>query len=233
MSDSRPRKAIVIYTALLLIGLIFGAGLAYTLYQSQTSGLETQVSLLRNELVKAKAPQIPALVPVTLDPKTTALLLLDFTTGTCYRRASCNATLASVQTLLAKARGASVPILYTQQPVQALVNRTGETVIANDRRANKFYATELENWLRGKGIKTVAIAGVAANGAVLYTAFEATLRGFTVVVLGDGIASDNDYIQTYTLFQLLNQPGRSNPQNKPLASSAITLSSTNLISFGQ
>ncbi len=238
-SDSKQKKTTAVYFALLLIGLILGAGVTYTISQSQISGLETQVGQLRSdltggkaELEKAKAPRVPASVPVTLDPKTTALLLLDFRPANCYRRASCNATLPNVQGLLAKARSAGVAVLYTNVPVRELSNRTGDTVLTNDRGANKFYATELENWLKGKGIKTVIIGGVAANGAVLYTAFEAALRGFTVIVPTDAIASDNEYIQTYTLFQLLNQPGRSNPENKPLAPTAITLSSTTLITFG-
>ncbi len=227
-------RVVAVNLVLLLGGLVLGSGIASVLLQSRINALETQVSLLQSGLQNATASRVPALVPVTLDSKTTALLLLDFTTSSCYRRASCNATLPTVQTLLAKARAASVQILYTRLTgpiVQPLLNRTGETVITNDQAADKFYSTDLENWLRGKSIKTVVIAGVAANGAVLYTAFEATLRGFTVVVPADGIASDSNYIQNYTLFQLLNQPGRANAQNKPLAPSAITLSSASLISF--
>jgi nicotinamidase-related amidase len=105
-------------------------------------------------------------------------------------------------------------------------------VITNDKGADKFYGTELETWLKDRQVKTVVITGVATNGAVLYTAFAASLRGFTVVVASDGVASDNDYVQSYTLFQLLNQPGHANPENKPRAPNAVTLSTTALIRFG-
>jgi nicotinamidase-related amidase len=230
-SSKTQRRRSVIIIAALMIGLMVGAGAAYMI-------LQTQLSQLRNDLGTARrlsAPNLPAFVSVSLDPKSTALLLLDFTASNCYRRAPCNATLPNVQALLAKARTAKLPILFTalgRVPVTELSNRTGETVISNDRWADKFYGTELEAWLRDKQVKTVVIAGLAANGAVLYTAFSASLRGFTVVVVADGLVSDSEYIQTYTFFQLLNQPGRVNVDNKPLAPNAVTLSTVSLIQFG-
>jgi len=223
-STTRGRGFVI---AALLIGLMVGAGAAYMI-------LQTQLSQLRNDLATARrlsAPNLPAFVPVSLDPKSTALLLLDFSPNICYRRAPCNATLPNAQALLAKARAAKIPILYTRIPVAELSNRTGETVMMSDRGAVKFYTTELEAWLNDKQVKTVIIAGVAGNGAVLYTAFGASMRGFTTVVVADCVASDTDYIQTYTLFQLLNQPGRPNTENKPLVPGAVTLTTVSLIQF--
>jgi nicotinamidase-related amidase len=144
----------------------------------------------------------------------------------------CNVTLPNVQALLSKARSAGVPIVYTRIPVRELQNRTGEAIITNDRGPDKFYGTVLDTWINDKQAKTVVIAGILTNGAVLYTAFAAALRGYTVIVATDATVSDSEYIQTYTLFQLLNQPGRSNAENKPLAANAVTLSTVALIQFG-
>jgi nicotinamidase-related amidase len=223
-SSKRSGRLHAILVAVLIIGLLIGAGGAYLF-------LKTQLVELASQLEKAKAPSLPPLASVSLDTRSTVLLLLDFTPAICYRRASCNATLLNAQALLAKARSAGIPITYTRSPVVELSNRTGEVVIANDKGADKFYNTELDAWLRDKGSKTVVIAGIAANGAVLYSSFEAALRGYTVVVAADSVVSDSEFIQNYTLFQLLNQPGRSNPENKPLAPSAVTLSSVSLIRF--
>jgi nicotinamidase-related amidase len=143
----------------------------------------------------------------------------------------CNVTLPNVQALLSKARSAGVPIVYTRIPVRELQNRTGEAIITNDRGPDKFYGTVLDTWINDKQAKTVVIAGILTNGAVLYTAFAATLRGYKVVA-ADATVSDSEYIQTYTMFQMLNQPGRSNPENKPLAPNAVTLSTVPLIQFG-
>jgi nicotinamidase-related amidase len=63
---------------------------------------------------------------------------------------------------------------------------------------DKFLNTELENILRSKGVKTVAIVGSAAHGAVLYTAGAAAFRGFQVVVPVDGISADATYAEQYT-----------------------------------
>jgi nicotinamidase-related amidase len=75
------------------------------------------------------------------------------------------------------------------------------------------------------------IVGSATNGAVLYTTFEAGLRGYTVVIAEDGTSADSGFIQHYSLFQLLNEPGFSNPQNTPLKAGAVTLSKTSLVTF--
>ena len=211
--------------AFFMIGLIVGAARAYLIFQ-------TQLSQVTSELEKGRTPRLPTFTPVTLDSKSTVLLLLDFTPTICYRRSMCNATIPSVQALLSKARSAGVPVIYTKIPVRELSNRTGEPIITNDRGPDKFYGTILETWISDRQAKTIVIAGILTNGAVLYKAFAATLRGYTVVVAADATASDSEYIQTYALFQMLNQPGRSNAENKPLTPNAVTLGTVAQIQFG-
>jgi len=97
-------------------------------------------------------------------------------------------------------------------------------------RADKFYGTPLDDILKSKGIKTLVIVGTAANGAVLYTAFGANVRGYTVVVATDGISAD-PFPMFLTQYQLLNQPGFANPENTPLAENKVTLSRSDLITF--
>lgn len=226
-SSVTQRRSGVIIGAL-MIGLLMGAGAAFVILQMQLNQLTSQLASAR----RMSAPNLPAFVAVSLDPKSTALLLLDFTPNICYRRASCNATLPNVQALQAKARTAKIPILYTRMPVVELSNRTGETVMMSDSGAIKFYGTELDAWLKDKQVKTVIVAGISGNGAVLYTVYGLSIRGITTVVVADCVVSDSDYIQTYAFFQLLNQPGRSNTDNKPLAPSVVTLSTVSLIQFG-
>ena len=74
--------------------------------------------------------------------------------------------------------------------------------------------------------------GTAANGAVLYTAFGACARGLSVVVAEDGISSRDPFATYLARYQLLNQPGFVNAQNVPLQPKAVTLSRSDLISFG-
>jgi len=71
---------------------------------------------------------------------------------------------------------------------------------------DKFYNTDLEKILRDRGIKTVIIAGTAANGAVLHTATGAAMRGLKVIVPVDLMSADL-YAEQYTAWHLVNAPG--------------------------
>ena len=55
------------------------------------------------EWAGVQLPPVPELKPVTIDPKTTALLVLDFMKGNCGARPRCLATLPNVKKLLAAA----------------------------------------------------------------------------------------------------------------------------------
>ena len=57
------------------------------------------------------------------------------------------------------------------------------------------------------------------------------LRGYTVVVAQDGISAEPEFPITLTRWQLLNQPGFTNADNKPLAKGMVTLSTTDQITF--
>ena len=99
--------------------------------------------------------------------------------------------------------------------------------------SDKFFQTDLDGILKNAGVDTVIIVGTAANGAVLYTTFGATARGYTVVVAEDGISSTADFATFLTRWQVLNQPGFNNPENRPLEKGRVTLSRTDLITFKQ
>ncbi|OGA95921.1 MAG: hypothetical protein A3G27_14610 [Betaproteobacteria bacterium RIFCSPLOWO2_12_FULL_66_14] len=139
--------------------------------------------------------------------------------------------------MLNKARAASVPVIYstTVSPkgpapmLPSVAPRPGEPVVAT--RANKFLDTSLEELLKQRNARTLVIVGAAANGAVLYSSFHANAKGFTVVVAEDGISSGPAFDTFLARYQLLNQPGFSNPGNKPLEAQRVTLSRSDLISF--
>ncbi len=179
-------------------------------------------------------PTIPDSVAVTLDSKTTAYLILDITSVICTPRKTCVASLPALSLLLSKARAAQVPVVYSDTPTAGstllpqVAPAPGDPKVTG--RADKFFQTNLDDILKQKGIKTAVIVGCASNGAVLYTAFGANLRGYTVVVPEDGMSTDDAFAQFLTRYQLLNQPGFANAQNKPVAP-GVTLSRTDLITF--
>jgi nicotinamidase-related amidase len=166
-----------------------------------------------DEWSTVQAPPAPVLKPATVDSKTTALLILDIVRQGCNaeRRPRCLDTLPAVHALLARARAAGVMVGYSLvkgataadilPPVAPI---GGEPMVTSG--TDKFLGTDLEATLKAKGIKTVIILGVVAQGAVLTTATEAALRGFEVVVPVDGVSSDQIYAEQFTAWNLLNAP---------------------------
>jgi len=176
-----------------------------------------------------KAPPAPELKPVTADPKTTALLLLDFNKQTCSaeRRPRCIATIPNVKKLLSEARAKGVAVIYSLSAgaavsdiAQELAALPGDPVVTSG--PDKFLGTDLEKHLKDRKITTVIVAGTAAHGAVLYTASGAALRGMRVIVPADGISAETLYPEQYVLWNLANAPR---------ISTQMTLSRTDLIKF--
>jgi nicotinamidase-related amidase len=133
-----------------------------------------------------------------------------------------------------RVRAAGVPVLYTTggaggTPLPEVTPAAGEPVV--QAAQNKFLNSNLDDHLRARGIKTVILMGWRANGSILFTSHGATVLRYTVVIPVDATAAAQpvDYaIGMYMVLSLIN----GNPQNEPLRPGAVTLSRTDLISFG-
>ncbi|MGZ3408791.1 MAG: isochorismatase family protein [Xanthobacteraceae bacterium] len=182
-------------------------------------------------------PEIPAPVPVAIDAKSAVLLVMDFNAAVCKPNPACIATMPGVVAFAKRARDAKVPVLHTTAitpagPSPALdevAPQSGEPVIA--ARADKFIDSNLEELLKQRNATTLILVGTVANGAIMYTAFHANVRGFTVVVAEDGISSATPFNNLFARHQLLQQPGFANTANKPLEDKRVTLSKMDLITF--
>ncbi|MBI2294586.1 MAG: cysteine hydrolase [Betaproteobacteria bacterium] len=176
------------------------------------TGLSTTASAqtIVDEWVNIKAPPPPELKSVTINPKETALLMLDFLKQNCPPRPRCLASIPKVQRLLTQARERGVQVVHSLAgqtvadilPEVAL--RAGEPVVSSG--PDKFLNTDLEKILREKGIKTVIVVGTAAEGAALNTAAGSALRGFKVIVPVDGVSSATTFAELYTAWHLANAP---------------------------
>jgi nicotinamidase-related amidase len=189
------------------------------------SGAQTII----DEWDAVKTPPPPTLKQVTLDPKTTALLLLDFNKQTCNadRRPRCVASIPRVKRLLERARSKGVIVIYSLSAgatkadiAQELSPADGEPAVTSG--PDKFLGTELEQLLGAKNVQTVIVTGTAAHGAVLYTASGAALRGIRVIVPVDGISAESLYPEQYSVWNL---------SNAPRVSTQVTLTTTDLIRF--
>jgi nicotinamidase-related amidase len=179
-------------------------------------------------------PPLPDPVPVTVERGTTALLVLDMNDSTCATRPSCVDTVPAVAALLSRARAAGLAVLHSTTAsatawVPELTPQAGEPTVTSG--ADKFLNTDLDEQLRVRGINTVLIVGTFGNGAVLYTAYGASARGYTVVLADDGISSPTPFATYVAEWQLLNGPGTANPENAALRPRAVTLSRSDRIEF--
>jgi nicotinamidase-related amidase len=180
-----------------------------------------------DEWASVKLPPAPALKPATVDPKTTALLMLDFMNQNCGKRPRCTATIPAVKKLLDEARAKKMAVVYSfiakttaADVIKDVAPAAGEPSVTAG--PDKFLGTELEKILKGKNIQTVIAVGTSANGAVLYTASAAALRGMKVVVPVDGMSS-SDAVADLTAAVVLT--------TAPRVSSNVTLTKLDMVKF--
>jgi nicotinamidase-related amidase len=156
-----------------------------------------------------KAPPPPDLTPVTLDGKTTALLILDVMKESCARRPRCSAIVPSLRQLHDAARASGAMVFYTlvgggkpdaSHVVDGLTPREGEWVF--QRGPDKFLGSPLEERLKQRGIRTVIVTGTSAQGVGIGTGSGAAQRGYKVIVPIDGLASDGAYQEQYAIWHL-------------------------------
>ena len=76
--------------------------------------------------------------------------------------------------------------------------------------------------MKDKGIKTVIAVGTSSNGAVLYTASGAALRGMDVIVPVDGMSSTSAFTDLATAWTFVDAP---------LVSKKTTLTTLEMVKF--
>ena len=187
-------------------------------------------------------PASPNPVPVTLDAKTTALLVLDVAESPCNAQPKCVALLPRIAALLAAARRGGALVIHSSADPRGITAPVaqppflgpaapvrGEFVVIGGSQ-DRFFGTLLDQLLRRRNIVTLVLSGWRENGSVLYTAVGATIRNYTVVVADDATSASQDYDVAIGRYQLLTQLN-ANPNNEPLKNATVTLSRTDLITF--
>jgi nicotinamidase-related amidase len=206
----------------ILVGAIALAGAAIVSARGET---------IIDDWTKAKLPPPPELKPVTLVPKETALLVMDFTVQTCTpeRRKRCADSVPAVKKFVNEARDSGALIIYSvavpnskpSDVLKELAPAVGEEVLP-PLGPDKFINSDLEATLKAKGIKTVVAMGTQAQTSVLHTGGEAALRGFKVIVPVDAMSADDLFPELYTAWHLANAARISNQ---------VTLTRLDMIKF--
>ena len=190
-----------------------------------------QANDITQEWDSVKPPPKPELKPATVDPKTTALLALDFMKTNCGVRPRCAATIPVANKLIEQAHAHDMLVIYTlvgENPkpdgmADAITKpRDGEWIERGG--ADKFINSDIEQRLKAKGVKTVIVMGTSAQGAVVGTSNGAVQRGYLAVVPVDGMSAE-DPTTSSTRPGTSTRAGRSTCRN-------VTLTRGDMIKFG-
>lgn len=171
----------------------------------------------RHRRMMAEVPQYAVEDEVSIDPASTALIVIDMQNdfvkaGGSLPVPDAEATIPAIRRLLEVARASEMRVVYSQDThrqgdpewkiwpehcregswgweiVAELAPRADDTVLRK-ARFDAFYGTPLDHLLRLWSIDTLVICGTLANICVHYTAASAALRWYGVVIPRDTISS--------------------------------------------
>ena len=159
-------------------------------------------------------------------PDRTALLVIDMQ---AYFRSMVTDILSNLQRLLSVCRNSGVPVVYTQHGhedpsrdggmlgewwgdlimegsegariLREIAPGDSEKIVAKNRYS-AFFKTDLEEYLKSRGIKDLLVSGVMTNLCCETTARDAFVRDFRVFFLADGTATAGDDYHLATLRNL-------------------------------
>ena len=188
------------------------------------------------KMITLQMPATPDPARVTLDPKTTALIVLDYVEDICNNQVSCKTKMLPAMTpFMERVRKAGLTVAYgTRAPNQTkwlkeVAPVPGDIRITNTAQ-DRFYNTDLDKELKAKGIKTLIMVGWKISGSVTYTSVGAMAHDYTVVIPIDTTSAGSDYETTIGFYNVLNS-GNANLLNQPLKPNAVTLTRTDMITF--
>lgn len=167
---------------------------------------------------------LPAATPVKVNPRHTALILLDYIPFVAQHLPNTTYLAPSAQ-LLKTARQAHMLIIHTTVPglsgwLPGFTPARGEPVVAG--YPDKYHAlgnidkpTKLLPLLRQHHINTLIIAGATTSGGVFFTTYESLQQGLTVIIPENAVADFSSNQSDLTLYELLNNEVYNNHVNNP------------------
>ena len=156
-------------------------------------------------------PAKPELKAVTVEPESTALLILDMMKANCGMRPRCVATVPNVKRLHDAARAAGMMVWYS---LVGSNNQATPTDMIDPRIAardgewerqggpDKFLGSHLEEKLKARNIKTVIVCGTSFQGVGIGTGSGLAQRGYKVIVPVDCLSSEDIYNEQYAAWHL-------------------------------
>src|SRR4026207_582901 len=179
-----------------LFRTVLMSGLALAVYAGASEAPAAQAPA---KMITLQMPATPDPARVTLDPKTTALIVLDYVEDICNRQGSCKGRrLPAMTPFMERVRKAGLVVAYGTREqnmtkwLKEVAPAAGDIKIANVAQ-DRFYNTGLDKALKAKGIDTMLGVGWKVSGSLAYTSVGATLRDYTVVIPVDTTTAATDY----------------------------------------
>jgi nicotinamidase-related amidase len=174
--------------------------------------------------------------PMQLNPKITALVLIDLQTGVLAMPVaphSATAVYDRSMRLAQRFRSAGAPVVWVRvsfsqdkadaprstvdQPTNYASLPSGwdefpepppqSDLVITKRQWGAFYGTELDLQLRRRGMRTLVLGGVATNFGVESTARDAWERGYEVVIAEDVTSSLSGELHDFSMQHILPRIG--------------------------
>jgi nicotinamidase-related amidase len=165
---------------------------------------------------------------VTIDSKFSAMIVIDMQKDFCYETGAlflpnAKRIISKTEELISNATSHCVQMIFTQDwhtPDDPEFDIWGEHCVQNTEGADiidelsvhghivrkrgysAFFGTDLDSFLKERGIRTLLIVGVATNICVLHTTGDARLRGYDIVIPEDCVAALEDYDQEYAIHHI-------------------------------
>src|SRR5436190_23319340 len=150
-------------------------------------------------MLTLQMPALPDPVRITLDPKTTALMMLDYVEDICATQPKCKSQmLPAMIPFMERVRKAGLTVAYGTRAqnmskwLPEVAPTAGDIKIVNTAQ-DRFYNTDLDKALKAKNIKTMIMVGWKVSGSVTYTSVGAMIRDYTVVIPMETTAAATDY----------------------------------------
>jgi nicotinamidase-related amidase len=137
------------------------------------------------------------------DRPNTALIVIDVQNGVVADAHQRDAVVANISTLVDKARGEGVPIVWVQHSddqlevgseaweyVPELVRQDSEPLV-HKSFGDSFEDTDFEETLAGAGVGRLVVAGAQTDACIRSTIHGAFARGYDVTLVGDAHTTED------------------------------------------
>lgn len=134
---------------------------------------------------------------IPADRSNSALLVVDVQNGVVEGAYKRDEVITNIESAVAKARNAGVPVVWVQhsdeelvidsnewQLVSELIPINGEPMVRKTFRSS-FEATNLEEILTGLDVGHVIICGAQTNNCIRHTSHDALAKGYNVTLIAD------------------------------------------------